>query len=224
MYQMGYQYPVQQRQNQSSHNVNVAQAEAAQLIGRTVKVNRGGPDSIEGTLLSINGDVIILASSNNNNNNNNSNNSNSNNSSSGNTVYYINARHVKSILESGAYENGRSGSSSGNRSGNRSGSSRIMSYIQAGSFSNVLGHLRQKFVQINQGPDKVEGFLAETGRDFLLLITSDREYVRVPVYHIKSICLSNYNKNNNNNNDNNKNNKNSNKNSGKNKSGGRRKN
>lgn len=163
-----------QQQHQSSGQNSLGQAR--QLIGRRVRINRGGPDSIEGILLAVNGDVLVL--------------------SSRGIIVYVNGRHVKSITEgtSGGRSRGKSGGSQGGRhssSVGRSGMGRSsMGFIQASSFASLLSRLRQQFIQINRsGPERIEGFLAETGNDFILLVVG-RELVRVPVFHIKTVNIS----------------------------------
>ncbi|WP_239615243.1 DUF2642 domain-containing protein [Cohnella mopanensis] len=187
----------QQQETQSKQHNYVLQAN--QLIGQQVRVNRGGPDSIEGVLIAIHGDYLVILSES--------------------TICYVNGAHVKSITE-GSKSGGKShGNGSGSRSkGGRSGHK---SHISAPNFQGLLSRLRHKHVQINRGgPEKLEGFLAETSRDNILLIV-DREFVRIPVFHIKNVSLSQKNQNSNNNNNNKNNNKSgSNRSGGKNRSGG----
>jgi len=185
----------QQKETQSRQHNYVLQAN--HLIGRDIRVNRGGHDSVEGTLLAIPGDYLVLLSDN--------------------VICYVNGAHVKSITEGST-----TGSGSGGTGGNRS--RRVhKSFITASNFQSLLGRLKHKHVQINRGgAEKLDGFLAEVSTDNALLIV-DRELVRIPTFHIKNVCASQKNQNkNNNNNNNNNNNKNENKNDNKNnnKSGG----
>lgn len=167
------QHNVVQPQHRSSFSNLV---HAKQLIGRQVKINRGGPDSVEGMLLAVNGEVLVVESMG--------------------VIVYVNGRHVKSITEgtskgaSGGRSGGKSGSGGG-RSGHRTGRSRVHpSFITSSSFNSVLSNMRQQFVQINRGgPEKLEGFLADTNNDFILLIVG-REFVRIPIFHIKTVNRS----------------------------------
>lgn len=198
---MGF-YPVQRQnagyypvQNQTSggqharrsggnrtHRSGAQAQQAANLVGHHVKINRGGPDSVEGTLIAVPGDYLVL--------------------SGADGVVYVNGSHVKSITE-------------GNRSQNRS---RSVDFVSASSFQSLLSKLRLQFVQINRGgPEKTEGFLAEINSDFLLLIVG-REFVRVPLFHIKTISVTS-NKSGNNKSGSNNNNKSGGNKSGSNKSG-----
>lgn len=188
-----------------SHRPTFTQASTgnmmSSLLGTRVKVNRGGPDSIMGTMVSSQAQFIVISSTD--------------------GIVYVNRSHIKSITQMG---------SGGNRSTSSLGSANV---IQAGSITQLLHSLRHKFVQINRGgPEKVEGFIADVTQDTLLLVVN-RELIRMPIFHIKTISVSankssgngNSNQNGNQNNNNNKSNKNnnnnnkSNKNSNKNKSG-----
>jgi len=159
------------------------------LVGKNVKVNRGGPESLQGKLHSIKSDYFVV------------------NTNEG--VVYIANSHVKSVTEAGA-----SNSSGGNKSGtgNRSGS-RSTEVINANNFSGVIRAMNQTFVQLNSGgPEKVEGFIAQVGSNSILLV-SGKEAMQIQNFHIKSIKAAGSNKSGGNNN--NKNNKNENKSDGK---------
>jgi spore coat protein B len=159
--------------------------QAMQLVGQQVKVNRGGPDSVEGNLLAIPGDFLVIAAKD--------------------VIVYVNGSHVKSITE------GSSGGKSRGKSGNNTtGRSRSQQFITASSFNSLLSRMRHQFIQINRGgPEKVEGFLAETNSNFLLLIVK-RELVRIPIFHIKTVNISEKNQSGGNKNNNNSNNSNNN--------------
>jgi spore coat protein B len=184
----GFQNPMQNQQNPVQNQQNVA-PQASHLIGRQVRINRGGPDSVQGILIAIPSDYLVILSDN--------------------IIVYVNGTHVKSITE------GQTGGKSGGRSGGSKGRSGVKSFIRASSFQSLLSKLRHKHVQINRGgPEKLDGFLAEISSDNVLLIV-DRELVRIPTFHIKNVSTSTKNNNNNNNNnnknDNNKNDNNKNK-------------
>src|SRR5690606_5896410 len=84
-------------------------------------------------------------------------------------------------------------------------------------FDEVLHRLRQQFVQINQGgPEKVTGFVAEVGNSTLLLV-ANRDVMRIPLFHIKTVSLASRTGGSNNRNNNTNNNN-------QNQSGGRRQN
>lgn len=185
----GFGYPVSQPAPQAQPQTNVYQA--MQLVGQQVKINRGGPDSVSGVLLAIPGDYLVVSTKT--------------------GIVYVNGSHVKSITEgsaSGGKSSGKSGGKSGGRSAGRTGGT---PYIAAPSFNSLLTRLRHQFIQINRGgPEKVEGFLAESNSNFLLLIVK-REHVRIPIFHIKTVNISEKNQSNGNKNNDNKNNDNKNK-------------
>ncbi len=150
----------------ANHNLGLAK----QLVGRHVKINRGGPDKVDGWLAAVNGEVLVIQS--------------------GKTIVYVNGKHVKSITEGTSKgRGGRTGHASKGHSGQDHGKSGA-GYISASTIKGVLDKMHQKFIQINRGgPEKLEGFLADTHKDFILLIVG-REHVRIPIFHIKTVNLS----------------------------------
>ncbi|MBB6733671.1 hypothetical protein [Cohnella zeiphila] len=163
---MFYDYPRANVPQQSQSGSRATQSRlvqrAADLIGYHVKINRGGPDMVEGTLLAIPSDYLVL------------------NTKDG--TIYVNSAHVKSMTEVSK------SASTGNRSTARS-------FLSASSFHSLLSRLRHQFIQINRGgPEKIDGFLADVNTDSLLVVMN-REVVRIPVYHIKTVNASGKNKN-----------------------------
>ncbi|KRE43212.1 DUF2642 domain-containing protein [Paenibacillus sp. Soil724D2] len=159
------------------------------LIGTEVKINRGGPDSIVGRLVSVHHDYLAIQIKDG-------------------TIVYIQLQHIKSISSM------NSNASRGNKSNKSNRSNRTpQRFENAYTFEGLLGQLRYTNVQINRGgPEKVEGLLVYSGDNVLLLVVNN-EIVRIPIFHIKSINVFNKNKSNGNksNNSSNKNNNKSNK-------------
>lgn len=125
------------------------------LLGKEVKVNRGGPDSAQGRLLAIQSDHLVLHTKD--------------------SVVYINGSHVKSISEN-----------TGNTS---SYYGAPPSHSKSYNFTQLLQSLKHQFVQINRGgSEKIEGFVAEGTQDYMLLVFN-RELIRVPKFHIKSVSV-----------------------------------
>ncbi|NRF93003.1 hypothetical protein HQN89_18670 [Paenibacillus frigoriresistens] len=159
------------------------------LIGTEVKINRGGPDSIVGRLLSVHHDYLAIQTKDG-------------------TIVYIQLQHIKSISST------NSNASRGNKS-NRSNTSHRSHrshhrFTFAHTFEGLLGQMRYTFVQINRGgPEKVEGLVVHSGDNVLLLVVNN-EIIRIPIFHIKSINAVNKNnsKGNNSNSSSNKNNNN----------------
>jgi spore coat protein B len=181
------------------------------LVGKCVKINRGGPDSIEGKLLAVKSDFYVVKTRK--------------------GVVYVAKDHVKSITETNGKKDCLDDKSDGNKSGNKSrgkccdcdcdhkSKKKKRDFIDADNFRGVLRALNQTFVQVNTGgPEKVEGFLAQVCRDSILVV-SGNDAVNIPIDHIRSIKeagngsrgnKSNGNKNNNKNNNNNNNDNNNN--------------
>lgn len=133
----------------------------ADLVGKEVRINRGGPDSVSGRLLAIQSNYIVIKTKD--------------------GIVYVNGTHIKSITLGD--KTGRSG---GHSSGHSSGGTGI---ILAGTFNNLLHRLTHQFVQINRGgPEKIEGFVVEVTNDYVLLVLK-KEVVRIPIYHIKTIAV-----------------------------------
>ncbi|WP_153028303.1 hypothetical protein [Paenibacillus amylolyticus] len=88
---------------------------------------------------------------------------------------YVNGLNVKSITDTGR----------------SSGSSTPMNNpIPSNSFLEVVQALRFRRVLINEGSrDEVEGILAEANQNQLIITTDRQEVVRIPTYHVKSICI-----------------------------------
>ncbi|NIK76122.1 spore coat protein B [Paenibacillus castaneae] len=214
-------YSRSNNENKSNNSQN-DQSYLRSLVGKFVKINRGGPDMLQGKLLAVKSDYLVLSTME--------------------GIIYIATSHVKSITEIGGNNSNKSGnnnkSSSNNKSGNNKssnslGSRRDQNYINASDFDGVIRALNQKFVKLNSGgPEKVEGFIAEVRRNSILLV-SGNEAIQIQIFHIKTIKEvnrnqsggnKNKNSNSNNNNSNNNNKSNSNNNSNNNKSGNKNKN
>ncbi|MFX3633023.1 MAG: hypothetical protein ACE3L7_04765 [Candidatus Pristimantibacillus sp.] len=179
------QYPFvgQQFYNQNNNNNDKKDERDClkDLVGKEVKVNRGGHDCLEGKLLAVRSDYLVLCSNN--------------------KIVYINTEHVKSITEvfcddksNGNKKDGnKSGGNKNNSGGNRSRGNccRNKKFIKADNFRGVLKALEQEFVVVNTGGhEKVEGFLAEVCKDTIKIV-QNREVVQVLIDHIKSIRKEN---------------------------------
>ena len=65
-------------------------------------------------------------------------------------------------------------------------------FIEADSLQTLLQNMKHRWVQINRGPEAVEGLLSDCFDDHLL-ITVNNEIISVFTYHIKSISYKNEN-------------------------------
>ncbi|WP_261300784.1 DUF2642 domain-containing protein [Paenibacillus andongensis] len=165
------------------------------LIGTEVRINRGGPDSIVGRLLSVHHDYLVVRMNDG-------------------TIVYIQLQHIKSISGSNASRGNKSNSSNGNKSNRSNRSNRSgrtpQRFEHAYTFEGLLNQMRYTFVQINRGgPEKIEGLVVYSGDNVLLLVVNN-EIIRIPIFHIKSISVGSRNnsKGNNSNSSSNKNNNN----------------
>ncbi|MDF2679191.1 MAG: hypothetical protein K0R47_381 [Brevibacillus sp.] len=159
------------------------------LVGRSVRVDRGGPESRTGKLLSVQNDYFVIYSENE-------------------GIVYYKKDHVKSLTMdsrevSDVYES------------NEGEQQPVLQYFEADSFISVLQSMNLYSVQINRGgPEKIEGVIVDANEDEVTLVV-DKEVVKILPFHIRNISYSAKSSNdqdNNNSNNSNKNNK-SNKNS-----------
>lgn len=164
------------------------------LKGKQVTIYRGGPESKSGVLLDVQQDYVTVYAQNNNNNNNNQNNAqnNNNNQNNQNTVVYYNIRHIASISENSV--------NNSTLNLQQQLSTENPEFVQADSFTGVARHLKDKYIQINQGgPEKKTGLVLDVVDDYVVLFAEDDGVVYFNVNHVKSI--SEYNQNNNQNED-----------------------
>ncbi|KRE33237.1 DUF6897 domain-containing protein [Paenibacillus sp. Soil522] len=150
-YWCNYQYPAgqsvasdsdRQRNNRSPRSSGVRDHNFLQsLIGKNVKINRGGPDSLQGKLLAVKSDFLVL--------------------STNEGVVYVASSHVKSITEMGGNK------SDGNKTGRRDpvfvDANNFAGVIR--SFNQQFVQINWG------GPEKVEGFIAQVGNSSILLVS-----------------------------------------------------
>lgn len=130
------------------------------LVGKEVKINRGGPDTVLGKLLDVQSDYLILHSRD--------------------GAVYVQTSHIKSITE--------------NRKNKSSTYSEAPRYYVSSNFNELLEQLKHHFCQINGGgPEKLEGFIVEVTSTHVLLVVN-REVIRIPIFHIRSISVKEKNK------------------------------
>ncbi|MDQ0216635.1 spore coat protein B [Oikeobacillus pervagus] len=130
---------------------------------KTIQINQGGPESKYGTLLSVQGDHLILFTEDD-------------------GVVYVNAYHVKSICE---YQNNN------NFQLNNAVQSGIVypDYVNVENFQNVFRDFSHQWVSINRGgPEAMEGVLVENAGGHYTLVNNE-EVLRIHPYHIKSISV-----------------------------------
>lgn len=111
------------------------------FIGKTVRINRGGPESIIGRLIAVHADYIVLLTKD--------------------GIVYANTAHIKSITES------KSVQTVGRRTGGRQ-LGYIMAPSFHDVLRRLTKHFVQIN---QGGPEKVTGFIVEVGPDTLLLVS-----------------------------------------------------
>lgn len=127
------------------------------LVGKTIKVDRGGPESRIGKLMAVLDDHLVLLTKDD-------------------GVIYYNTHHVKSVTE-----NSKDTMDIGIEVPEN------FEFKSAASFQGLLDSLKFQWVRINRGgPEKLEGVISEINKDFLSLISKE-EVVRVSMWHIRNI-------------------------------------
>jgi spore coat protein B len=130
------------------------------MVGKVVKINRGGPEARTGLLLSAGDDYFVLQTK-----------------EEG--ILYIASQHVKSITEN--TKQGIDFESEGSES---------LVWSGAVDFTSMLGDLKHQWVTINRGgPEKIEGVLEDANGDYITLILNE-EVIRLASYHVKSVAVS----------------------------------
>ncbi len=127
------------------------------LVGKIIKVDRGGPESRIGMLLDVYDDFLVVLTE------------------DDGVVYYL-THHIKSVTENAKEQlefnievpEG-------------------FDYKKAEHFQGLLDALKFQWVKINRGgPEKLEGVLSDVNKDFVSLINKE-EIVRLSMFHIRNI-------------------------------------
>ncbi|MCI2257246.1 hypothetical protein L2D08_23320 [Domibacillus sp. PGB-M46] len=127
------------------------------LVGKVVKVNRGGHDSRVGQLLAVEEDYFVLLTKED-------------------GVLYYKGHHVKSLTD-----NTKKGLEFNLLV------PEDFTYIAGKVFTDVLNNLKYKWVTINRGGhEKYQGVLDEINDDYVTIVYNE-EVIRVSTFHIKNI-------------------------------------
>jgi len=128
-----------------------------QFVGKTIKVDRGGPESRSGKLLAVFEDFFAILTEHD-------------------GVVFYKTNHVRSITES-AKDDMKFGLKVPNK----------LDFKKAENFVKLLGKIRFQWVKINRGgPESFEGVLSDVNKHFASLIVKE-EVVRVSMKHIRNI-------------------------------------
>jgi spore coat protein B len=127
------------------------------LIGKVIKVDRGGPESRVGKLLEVGSDYFVLHTRED-------------------GVLYYKGHHVKSITEN-----------TKNRLEYESTGHDALKYKSGKDFKDLISHFKEQWVRINRGgPEKIEGILTEVNHDFLTIVLNE-EVIRMSMFHVRNL-------------------------------------
>ncbi|MEK3978302.1 hypothetical protein MKY37_04325 [Psychrobacillus sp. FSL K6-2836] len=127
------------------------------LVDKVIKVDRGGPESRVGVLLSAADDHFTLLTEDD-------------------GIIYYNTQHIKSMTYN-----------SKNQVEFNLEIPKDFKYIQADDFRGVLDCLTLQWVKINRGgPETLEGVMDVVTDDFVTIVANE-EIIRVALFHIRNI-------------------------------------
>jgi len=131
------------------------------LVGKVVKIDRGGPNSKVGKLLAVGDDFLTLLIEND-------------------GVVYYKLYHIKSVTE-----NAKKGLPF------ELEIPEVFEYKVATTFAGVLGLLEYNWVKINRGgKDSIEGVLEAINSDYVTIVAGE-EIIRLSTFHIHNISYGN---------------------------------
>lgn len=132
------------------------------LVGKHIKVDRGGPESRSGLLLDVKDDFFTLLTEKD-------------------GVIYYNLQHIKSLTRDPKKDHETSAVKL----------PKTFTYIKGESFKDILSKLSFTWVVINRGgPERVEGVLIDVDRSGISLVLKD-EVVKVSDFHVRNISYGN---------------------------------
>ncbi|MEK5206357.1 MULTISPECIES: hypothetical protein [Psychrobacillus] len=127
------------------------------LVDKVIKVDRGGPESRVGLLLSAEDDYFTLLTEND-------------------GIIYYSTQHIKSLTNH-----------SKNQTEFNLEIPKDFEYIQADDFKGILNCLTLQWVKINRGgPETLEGVLDSVTDDYAIIVANE-EIIRVALFHIRNI-------------------------------------
>lgn len=127
------------------------------LVDKVIKVDRGGPESRVGLLLSAEDDYFTLLTEND-------------------GIIYYSTQHIKSLTNH-----------SKNQTEFNLEIPKDFEYIQADDFKGILDCLTLQWVKINRGgPETLEGVLDSVTDDYAIIVANE-EIIRVALFHIRNI-------------------------------------
>jgi spore coat protein B len=137
-------------------------------IGKKVQVERGGPDKLEGKLVFIRPEFLILETEQN-------------------GYVYVQSRHIKTVSEPVIPE------IQANQVNMEEKNMNILPMVEAEDFTELLRKLRHRLIRVNHGgPNVIQGVLIEVGDESVTILHQMKDFVYYPIYHIRSVtCIFN---------------------------------
>lgn len=127
------------------------------LVGKAVKVDRGGPESRIGMLVAVAGDYFVLFTKDD-------------------GVVYYKMQHIKSITVDSKGGLDQEFEMPEN-----------LEYFQGDDFKSVITNYRHSWVKVNRGgPETLEGILNEVEDDYVTIF-SKQEVIQLSMFHIRNI-------------------------------------
>lgn len=137
-------------------------------IGRTIQVERGGPDKIAGKLIHIASDYLAVQKENG-------------------EIVYVNTEHIKNVSEPVIPQLQTTGSEPADADTNATEPNPSI-LLEATIFQDLLPQLVTQMIRVNLGgPNSLQGILTSTSNEYITVLHDMRDYVHYPLYHIKSI-------------------------------------
>jgi spore coat protein B len=181
------------------------------LVGKSIRLGRGGPDEQKGTLITVKDDYLTLYSNN------------------GLLIHYP-LYHLKSITEMTSVAENQQNDQEEKRKENPPSVSAVIYELLRGqvpmpdatasplseatsalpnTFLDLMRLYAGKKIQVyDHGPESASGFVFDVGEDYVKLVTGPDELVHYPFFHIRSCRMATAKQNDKNQNDKNQNDKN----------------
>lgn len=136
-------------------------------VGKKIRLERGGPDKLEGTLLAIMPDALAIETQNE-------------------GIVYVHGYHVKTLSETVVQEIEMPSATT--PEGVVEPEEPRAPLIEAENFADVLTKLTHQMVRVNHGgPNSLQGVLIRCFPEAITILHEMKDYVHYPIHHIKSV-------------------------------------
>lgn len=131
-------------------------------VGKMIQIERGGPDKLQGRLLAVKVDHLIVETAD--------------------SIVYVSSRHIKTVSEPILTEMIIDDPGDGQED------APLPIIIDTENLRDLLTKLTHKLVKINQNsPNALEGVLLTVREDAVTILHKMQDYVHYPLLHIKTI-------------------------------------